>query len=142
MYKAYRERVSLFFNEQNPLPPDLRLKPPYSELEAIRTKRFMVVPMIARGRRVGLLAADNKRSGRRIDPQMVEVLQVFAPHAAVAVENARLFQELQTRNRDLAETLEHQTATGEVLKVIGRSASKGRRSAIGCSSTWATSSCT
>ncbi|HMC36394.1 MAG TPA: ATP-binding protein, partial [Actinomycetota bacterium] len=58
----------------------------------------------------------------RIDPQMVEVLQVFASHAAVAVENARLFQELQTRNRDLAETLEHQTATGEVLKVIGRSA--------------------
>src|SRR5207253_6352376 len=90
-------------------------------LEAIRTKSFMVVPMIARGRRVGLLAADNKRSGRRIDPQMVEVLQVFASHAAVAVENARLFQELQTRNRDLAETLEHQTATGEVLKIIGRS---------------------
>ncbi len=121
MYKAYRERVPLLFDEQNPLPSELRLKPPYSELEAIRTKSFMVIPMIARGRRVGLLTGDNKWSGRPLLPQTVEVLQVFASHAAVAVENARLFQELQARNRDLAETVEQQTATGEVLKVIGRS---------------------
>ncbi len=121
MYKAYRERAWLLFNDQNPLPPDLRLKPPYSELEGIRTRSFMVVPMIARGRRVGLLTADNKWSGRPILPQTVEVLQVFASHAAVAIENARLFHELQARNRELSETLEQQSASSGILEVISRS---------------------
>ena len=120
MYKALREGVPLLFNEQHPLPLELRLRPPYSELEAIRTKKFMVVPMIARGRRVGVLTADNKWSARPIHPHTVETLQVFASHAAVAVDNARLFQALQGRNRDLSEALEQQTAIADVLKVIGR----------------------
>jgi signal transduction histidine kinase len=121
MYKAYREGKALLFDQQNPLPPELRLKPPYSELKALRTKNFTVVPMIARGRPVGILAADNKWTGAPIPPQTVNLLQTFASHVAVAVENARLFQELQARNRDLSETLEQQTATSDVLKVISRS---------------------
>jgi len=121
MYKAYRERTWLLFNDQNPLAPDLRLKPPYAQLEAIRTRSFMVIPMIARGRRVGLLTGDNKWSGRPILPQTVEALQVFASHAAVAIENARLFQELQARNRELSDTLEQQAVSSEILEVISRS---------------------
>jgi len=109
MYKAYRERAPLLFDDQHPVPPDLYLKPPYSELKAIRTKSFMVIPMIARGRRVGLLTGDNKWSRRPIPPHTVELLQVFASHAAVAVENARLFQELQVRTRDLEIASKHKS---------------------------------
>ena len=101
MFKAYLEGSSLLFNEANPVPPELRLKPPYSELRAIRTRSLLVVPMIARGVTVGVLAGDNKSSGRPILPSTVDLVQTFASHAAVAIANARLFQAIEEKNRQL-----------------------------------------
>jgi signal transduction histidine kinase/DNA-binding response OmpR family regulator len=100
LYRAYREGIPLAFTDENPLPPELYLDPKYL-IPPLRTKRFVVVPMIARGTTVGLLVGDNKPSGRPILPHTVELLQTFASHAAVAVENARLFQELQDKGHEL-----------------------------------------
>jgi signal transduction histidine kinase len=109
MYEAYRTGAPLVFNDDHPLPPALRLPSPYSELRAIRTRSFLVVPMIARGLTVGVLAGDNKPSGRPLLPSTVRLLQTFASHAAVAIDNARLFQEIEDKSRLLEAANRHKS---------------------------------
>ena len=63
--------------------------------------------------------------GRRVPGALpapkVELLNTFADQAVIAIENARLFNDLEARNRDIVEALEDQTLTGEILRVISRS---------------------
>ena len=62
-----------------------------------------------------------RRDVRPFTPTQIELVKTFAEQAVIAIENVRLFTELEGRNRDLTETLEQQTATGEILRVISGS---------------------
>jgi PAS domain S-box-containing protein len=108
MYKAFREGRPLLFGDDEPLSPDLYLKSQYL-LKALRTNRFLVIPMIARGQTVGVFAGDNKPSGRQIPPGTPALLQTFASHAAVAIANARLFQTIEDKSRELERAGRHKS---------------------------------
>src|SRR5262249_23662588 len=93
----------------------------YRELGRERGFRsFVTVPMLRGSDASGTIAVARTEPGGFSDRQ-IALLKTFADQAVIAIENVRLFQELQARNRDLTEVLERQTATGEILRVIASS---------------------
>ena len=80
----------------------------------------LAVPMTRDDAVAGVMVIARSQTGP-FPARQVELLQTFADQAVIAIENARLFDEVQARTRDLSEALQQQTATADVLKVISRS---------------------
>ena len=83
-------------------------------------RTFLGVPLRQQGEFIGGLFA-RRSEVRPFTPAQIKLLETFADQAVIAIENVRLFKELEARNRDLTEALEQQTATSEILRVIASS---------------------
>jgi two-component system NtrC family sensor kinase len=100
--------------------PDCLSDPEYALLEYQRAGKYRTtlgVPLQQDGAAVGVIALFRSVVKPFTDKQ-IELVTTFANQAVIAIQNARLFEEINTRTRDLAESLEQQTATSEVLQVI------------------------
>ena len=89
-----------------------------ADREGMRT--LLNVPLVSDARFLGTISL-YRREVRAFTGKEIALLQTFADQAVIAIENVRLFTELEARNRDLSEALEQQTATGEILRVLSQS---------------------
>jgi two-component system, NtrC family, sensor kinase len=84
-------------------------------------RSILSVPLLREGESIGAIVLRRTEVHPFSDKQ-IELLQTFADQAVIAIGNVRLFEEVQAKTRDLSESLQQQTATADVLKVISRSA--------------------
>ena len=89
-------------------------------IRTMNLRSVAAAPMLCNGKPIGGIVVVRSVAEPFLDRQ-IELLKTFSANACIAVENTRLFQEIQESNRELSETLTHQMATSEVLRLIARS---------------------
>ena len=114
--RVYRDRAVVHVQ-------DVMADPTYamkSEVAAGGWRGGLGAPMLRDGQVIGVIFVGRSIPGP-FSEQRIELLRTFADQAVIAIENVRLFTEVQARNRDLIESLEQQTATAEILRAISSS---------------------
>jgi signal transduction histidine kinase len=124
-WKAGRESaIGRVLLERAPIHiPDAATDPEYRMAELQKVAEYhaiLGVPLLREGVLIGVLVLA-RRSTRPFSDRQIELVRTFADQAVIAIENVRLFDEVQARTEQLGESLQQQTATADVLKVISRS---------------------
>src|SRR5262249_31491616 len=101
---------------------DIAEDPEYQQSELLQAgfRTVLSVPMLREGSPIGTISV-SRQEGRPFSETQIALLRTFADQAVIAIENVRLFTELEARNAALTESLDQRTATSEILQVISRS---------------------
>ncbi|MBI2458383.1 MAG: PAS domain S-box protein, partial [candidate division NC10 bacterium] len=122
--QAYLTQQTIGWDGHGPVPESYRLKPPYDQIAAFRSHAFANVPLIVHGRTIGVLGVDRKHSRQPLDAATLELLQLFAGQAALAIEQARLYEGVQAEAqreaalRTVAEALTANLGSEAIFQVM------------------------
>ena len=98
--------------------PDILADPDYrGPALPLHGRTVLAVPLLREGVAIGTISMW-RSDVKPFTERQIELVTTFADQAVIAIENVRLFKELEAKNEDLGESLDQQTATGEILRVI------------------------
>jgi diguanylate cyclase (GGDEF)-like protein len=126
---SFQRKEPVRLEEGQKIPPSLRLGPPSATEPFLRSRAFIVVPLVVKDRAVGVIAVDNKSRRGPISEEQVNLLGIFANQAAVAVDNARLYEQLRQKIDELDSRVDQLS----ILHQIGNSMQRDitRQEALG-----------
>ena len=93
--QAYLKKEVVVWDGALPMPDELRLDPPYDQIEALRSRVFAIVPLMVQDQAIGVLAADRKYNRVPFEPATLDALHNLAKQAALALEHARIYAAAQ-----------------------------------------------
>jgi diguanylate cyclase (GGDEF)-like protein len=126
---SFQRKEPVRLEDGQKIPPSLRLGAPASDEPFLRSRAFVAVPLVVKDRAVGVIAVDNKSRRGVIGEEQVNLLGIFANQAAVAVDNARLYEQLRQKITELDSRVDQLS----ILHQIGNSMQRDitRQEALG-----------
>ncbi len=104
LYKAVTEQRDYLIDDINLMPNDFRLRTPYDGLSSLRSRSFLVCPVVVNGQTEMVLAIDNKLSGRPVEEDDADTLKLFAAQLSASIIRLRLFSDVDSLPQQLART--------------------------------------
>ncbi len=124
IYKCYKERRLFLIDDIGKCPDSYLLKPPFDTIQPLRSKNFVICPIIVKNESVGVFGIDNKFSHRTLNDTDVDTVKLFADQAASAITKINLLQAIDTLTAELersfSELLKHRDSySRNVLSLKG-----------------------
>lgn len=104
LYKAIRDRQVVFVEDIGKMPADYYLQPPYDAIPQLRSRSFILCPIVVRDHAVGLLAVDNKYKHRTLDDTDVDTVKLFADQVSASLTKINLLEMMGDLTRQLEQT--------------------------------------
>jgi len=101
IYKCFAEKRLFIINDISAFPEDYLLKPPCSNIKALRSNNFIICPLVVKGETIGVFGIDNKYSKRALNDTDVDTVKLFADQAASAITKISLLKAIDTLTTEL-----------------------------------------
>ncbi|NOY12182.1 MAG: GAF domain-containing protein [Deltaproteobacteria bacterium] len=125
LYKAVTEQRDYLVDDINLMPLDFRLRPPCDGIAALRSKSFLVCPVIVDGIVEMVLAVDNKQTDRPLEEDDTDTLKLFATQLSASIIRLRLFSAVESLAKELertfAQLMQYRQDYQILLKTLKRS---------------------
>jgi len=104
IFKCFSEKKLYLIDDIGKYPVEFQVKPPYDSIKQIRSRSFMLCPVVVKGESIGLFGIDNKFSQRALNETDINTLKLFADQVALAITRINLLNGIDTLTRELEKT--------------------------------------